>query len=500
MIDITLPEGVIRGIENDGYRLWHGVPYAKPPIEEHRWKAPQPPEKWVGVRMATEPAAKPWQPASSGGMPSSSSVMSEDCLHLNICTPTGTPPKDGWPVLFFIHGGGDVTGSEDDLGQGEIFARQGIAVVKPDYRLGAFGFLNLATALNLPDEIDAGACGLLDQIAALQWTHDRIAAFGGNPNQITIYGESAGAKAIGNLLGSPMTKGLYSQAISSSGGADDVGQPEATAQVAHVFLKQLRVSNIDQLRKMPAQEILNAQNALGIGVKGTWIWRATLHPKAAPLVPIENIRAGCAAGVRLLVGNNCNEAALFAYQSSLDTCIAPARDVLGNILGEERLAQLLATYQKERNIDADHALLAGMGDERYAISTLREADAQTAHGTVYRYRLDAVPAGLPNELKGAHGTDLFMVWQLPQMLKALPATAPRQRLATAVHDAWVSFIKTGTPTAEDLPKWPKYDIEKRQTMIFNDTSTIESDPRKDERVIWGDTTWQYGTWFPLPIQ
>lgn len=499
MSDIPLPEGIIRGIEQDGYRLWRGVPYAKPPIGKLRWKAPQPPEPWAGLRMATKPVPKPWQPISTGGMPSSSSAMSEDCLNLNVCTPVGIPPAGGWPVLFFIHGGGDVTGSEDDLGQGEIFARQGIIVVKPDYRLGAFGFLNLATALNLPDEIDAGACGLLDQIAALKWTHDRIAAFGGNPNQITIYGESAGAKAIGNLLGSPMAKGLYSQAISSSGGADDVAQPEASAQVARAFLKQLGASNIDQLRKVSAQEILNAQNALGIGVKGTWIWRATLHPKAAPLIPIESIRKGSAAGVRLLVGNNCNEAALFAYQSSLDTCIAPAKDVLGNILGGERLEQLLATYQKGRNIDADHALLAGMGDERYSISTLREADTQTAHGIVYRYRLDAVPAGRPDALTGAHGTDLFMVWQLPQMLAALPATAPRQRLASAIHDAWVSFIKTGTPAAEGLPKWPEYDTDTRLTMLFSDTSTIASDPRKDERMIWGDTTWQYGTWFPLPI-
>lgn len=493
MPDVTLPEGVIRGIELEGYCLWRSVPYGRPPIDDLRWRAPQPPEPWTGIRQATESAPKPWQPTKPGAKV----PMSEDCLHLNICAPEGPPPSGGWPVLFFIHGGGDVTGSEDDLGVGEVFARAGIVVVKPDYRLGAFGFLNIATALNLPDEIDAGACGLLDQIAALRWTHERIPAFGGNPSQITIYGESAGAKAIGNLLGSPMTKGLFSQAISSSGGADDVAQPAASAQVARIFLTHLGISDPAKLRMIPASEILEAQNALGTGVHGTWIWRASLHPQAAPIVPMESIRSGNASGVRLLVGNNSNEAALFAYQSSLDDCIAPARNVLGGILGEQRLNQLLTTYQRDRGVDEGHALLAGMGDERYAISTLRVADAQAVHGTVYRYRLDAAPPGIPDTLTGAHGTDLFMVWQLPKMLAALQENAPRQRLATAVHNAWVSFIKTGVPVAEGLPNWPEYDAEQRLTMVFNDASRIESDPRKAERLIWSNTKWQYGTWFPL---
>jgi para-nitrobenzyl esterase len=489
-VDVRVRQGTVRGAASGDHVNWLGVPYAQPPVGALRWRAPLPADPWPGVRRTAQPAAEAVQQPKAGQPPAG-----EDCLYLDVCAPAGAPRPGGWPVLVFFHGGGDVAGSAEQLGLGEAFARAGIVVVKPQYRLGALGFLNLGRLFT--EEADSGACGLLDQIAALRWVHNNVASFGGNPDRITIYGQSAGAKAIGDLLGSPMTRGLFAQAISSSGGAEDIAAPAATTTVAKLFLTALGTSRMDVLRSAPAEDILAAQQTIMPGVTGTWTWRPTMHPGAAPGLPIDAIGRGSASGVRCLIGSNANEAAFFAAIGGLDICIGPAFDNLVSILGPQRTTELLDTYKRGRGVDDRHALLAGMGDERYTVGTLRAADAQSAFGPVYRYRLDAAAPGMPVDMDGAHGTDLYMAWQRPAP-SAGPSTPARQNLSRILHQAWVAFIKTGCPAAAGLPQWQRYSQPERQTMILSDDSHSEADPRCDERLIWADTRWEYGTWFPLP--
>lgn len=488
---IATAQGIVEGSQSNGCLVWRGLPYAAPPVGPLRWKAPTPPQPWTGVRDAAQNPPEAMQPSKA------SASMSEDCLYLSVCAPTGDTPDGGWPVLFWVHGGGDMTGNSEQLGIGDVFAREGILVVEIQYRLGSFGFLNLGEVFGSA-EVDSGSCGMLDQIAALRWTSENIAAFGGNPERITIYGESAGAKGIGDLLGSPMAVGLFAQAISSSGGADDVATSDATTEVARVFLKTLGNPDIDALRALSAEDVLKAESATMPPNQSVWIWRPTMHAQASPQLPIDSITAGNAKGVRCIIGNNGNEAAYFAQAMGFDNLIGPARANLVSILGEDQAEKLLAQYKAGRGVDDSHALVAGTGDERYAIGTLREADAQSVHGTVFRYRLDVAAPGMPEVIAGGHTNDLYMVWQTPNSVSALPADDPRQKLSKAMHEAWVAFIKTGTPAAAGLPEWPEYNTTDRATMILQDTPAVELDPRKEEREIWGDTTWTYGTWWPLP--
>jgi len=490
-LDVTVAGGKIRGAAADDCRAWHGVPYAAPPVGVLRWCAPEPVPRWRGTR----PAAGAGEAGAAGAAGAAGQPgAAEDCLYLDVCAPHGTPPAGGWPVLVFFGGGGGLAGPAE-LGPGEAFARDGIVVVRPGYRLGPFGFLNLAGVCE--GAADSGVCGLLDQIAALRWTRANIAAFGGNPAQVTVYGQSAGAHAVGDLLGSPLARGLFAQAISSSGGAEHVASPGATVRVTRLFLEALGTRDRVLLWSAPAGEILAAAERVMPGLTGAWVWRPTIHRHAAPGLPLDAIGRGAAAKVRLLAGSNGNEAALFASAGGLAACVEPAYRNLCSILGRHRADQLLDVYRAERGGDDEHALLAGMGDERYTVGTVREADAQSAFAAVYRYRLDVAAPGMPRSLDGAHGADLFMAWQRP-VPAAGPATRARRDLSAAVHRAWASFVKTGRPAAEGLPAWPGYSIASRKTMILDDASHVEADPRRHERLLWGDTRWEYGTWFPLP--
>src|SRR6266496_3100273 len=220
-LPISTELGALVGVAGDGVRHWRGIPYARPPVGELRWKAPQPLVPAQGIHVVTEfgpHALQPPDPAKPDA------VCDEDCLYLNVCAPEGPAPEGGWPVLFWLHGGGYRVGHGEQVGEGEEFARTGIVVVTVNYRLGSLGFLYLAELFG-ESELDSGVCGLLDQIAALRWVHRNIAAFGGDPGRVTVYGVSAGAKSVGNLLSSPESTGLFAKVISSSGGADHVATP-----------------------------------------------------------------------------------------------------------------------------------------------------------------------------------------------------------------------------------------------------------------------------------
>ena len=423
---------------------------------------------------------------------------SEDCLYLNVTVPVDPPPDPaGYPVLLWVHGGGYVqgTGSGEPVGDGQALARRGLVVVTFAYRVGALGFLQLADLAG--DYADAGISGFLDQVAALRWVHGNIAAFGGDPRRVTVYGVSAGAKSVANLLASPLTTGLIRRAISSSGGAEHLASPDQAARVRRRLLGELGLADDETglrllLDASPA-DLVAAQEMIAAGAAGTWVWRPVLGGSGLPALPIDAIAAAAAAAVPLLIGSNGNEGA--SYQLMDPTAAAQAPRVLADLFGPAAAASMLAGYAAARpELDETAIRLAVLGDERYGVPTQRLALVQSAHAPVWRYRYDGLPPGLPAELAGGHGLDMLAVWAADSL--APPAGGDAQaRLCLAMADSWAAFARGEAPSAARLPSWERFDRVDELTMILTAEPRVEAHPRRAEFDVWQDRTWQSGTWW-----
>src|ERR1700722_19231247 len=261
-LQVKIDTGTIEGKANGPVRAFLGIPYAAPPVGELRWKPPAPPAKWSGVRAATEFGAACMQGRPYSDMVFRDPGISEDCLSLNVWTPAKNP-KANLPVMVWIHGGGFMAGASSEPRQdGGVLARQGVVVVSMNYRLGIFGFLALPDLAAESDKKAAGNYGLLDQVAALEWVKRNIAAFGGDPDNVTIFGESAGSFSVSALMASPVAKGLFQRAIGESGGAfASQGLPfhtlEESSEAGAKFANDaLGAKTLAELRALPAQKIL----------------------------------------------------------------------------------------------------------------------------------------------------------------------------------------------------------------------------------------------------
>ena len=476
--------GKVRGAEiADGVLAWRGVPYAAPPAGELRLRPPAPPRPWAGVRDALAYGNRSLQPdlvEAPQGPPAP--PMDEDCLYLNVTAPAGAVSR---PVLLWIHGGGFEMGhGPDQAGDGAAFAQShGLVVVTFNYRLGALGFLDV------PGESPTGAFGLHDQVAALRWTSENIAAFGGDPGQVTVYGLSAGGKSVTNLLASPLTRGLIARAAESSGG-DHVKSPEQARDLSARFFQVLGTTAAG-IRAVPAADVLAAQRAVAVPPASTWIWRPSVDGTALTAFPLAAIAGGAAAGVPLLLQTCARETAL--YQLMDPRAAAQADRVLAGYFGPERAAAMLAGYAAAFP-QLDEAELRGvtvMTDERYIVRTERLADAQAAHAPVWRSRYDGPYTGMEDDpdpefaryadlLHGAHGSDGGGIWH--------GGDGP----AAALHAAWGAFATTGDPG------WPRYAPGPRSAMTFRaDGPRLASDPFARPRATWAGLDWQPGTWWAV---
>jgi para-nitrobenzyl esterase len=477
--------GKVRGTEiADGVLAWRGIPYAKPPVGDLRFRPPTAPEPWGGTRDALGYGNRSLQPELGPPDPQAP-PMAEDCLYLNVTAPAG---GTGRPVLFWLHGGGFEAGQgPNQADDGVPFARShGLVIVTINYRLGALGFLDV------PGERPTGAAGLHDQIAALRWIYENIDAFGGDPGQITVYGLSAGAKSVTNLLASPLTRGMIARAAESSGG-DHVKDAAQARALSGRFLAELGTTT-ERLRSVPAVDILHAQLAIAAPPRSTWIWRASVDGAALTAKPVTAIAAGAAAGIPLLLQTCARECALYAL-------LAPdaprqADRVLAGYFGQGTAAKIIAGYAA-RYPDLDEAALRTtiMTDERYVVLTERLADAQAAHASVWRSRYDGQYTGLEDDpdpefaqyaplLRAAHGGDGAGLWQGGR------AGQVDARLSAALHGAWGAFATTGAPG------WAPYTDPGKPAMIFADEGpSVSADPFAHVRDTWSDLDWQPGTWW-----
>jgi para-nitrobenzyl esterase len=492
--------GRVRGEVLGDLRVWRGIPYAAAPTGAQRFRPPQPATRWDGIRPAVDRGPVAWQSERVNPFTGQLETLDrdEDCLIVNITAPARPAAGAAYPVLVWVHGGGYVQGRGADalVGDGAGLARSGLVVVTFNYRLGSLGFLHLGDEAG-PEYAAAGQAGFLDQVAALRWVQANIAGFGGDPARVCLYGVSAGAKSIANLLSSPLTAGLSSRAISASGGGEHVATPAQAAPVRRLFFRELGLGRGGdggrRLRDLPAEELVAAQEAIAPEAAGTWVWRPVLGGPGLPVLPVQAVAGGAAAGIPLLIGSNGNEAA--TYQLMNSTAAEQAPRVLAELFGTADAAAMLAAYAAARpELDELGIRLAIMTAERYGIPTQRLAVAQAAHAPVWRYRFDGCPAGMPAELAGGHGLDMFAVWAADQ-LAAAGADDPQARLCQSMAGAWVRFAHGKLPGDDWLPDWPDFDAAAESTMILGPQPHVTRHPRAAEFAIWQGRNWPSGTWW-----
>jgi len=486
-VEIDTPSGRMRGEDHDVYRVFRGIPYAQPPIGPLRFRPPVAAAPWQGVRPALQFGPAPIQPVVSlRGYPGPlvTQAIDEDCLYLNVWTPAASGPH---PVMVWIYGGSNVLGATSQPQySGASFARDGVVCVTIGYRVGALGFTELGGLLG-PAFAGSGNNALRDLLLGLQWVHANIAAFGGDPARVTLAGESAGGKNVCSLLATPAAAGLFRAAIVESGGAQTAHTIAAAEEVATQFAAALGKADTlaEMLLTRPAHELLEAELKLIAGYPYAFPYRCVVDGVLLPEIPLQAIRAGAAARVPLLVGNNRNDSVLFRPADPGHRAIAP-RELAQ--LDPAVMAAVAARYRERfpqmSDIDLRGKLVTA---EEYWIPSVRIAEAHAASGgRTFMYRFDRTPTRGPWEGLAVHTSELPFVWDNFDDPAMCPAGmgAREQPLATTMHATWVRFVQTGTPAATDLPDWTPYEASRRATMVFDETGHIHEDPSGDERTLW----------------
>ncbi|MFZ4519402.1 MAG: carboxylesterase/lipase family protein [Microthrixaceae bacterium] len=497
-ITITTTHGELRGTRTHGVTRFAGIPFAAPPVGPLRFRPPQPAEPWDGVRDASEfgtvcPQNASLMDALFGG---EAERWDEDCLHLNVWTPDTA--AEGRPVMVWIHGGGFEMGSgSSPLYHGEAFARSGVVLVTLNYRLGALGFLELGHLD--PELAGSGNNGLLDQVAALEWVRDNIAAFGGDPANVTVFGESAGAMSVGLLLAMPRARGLFRRAIAESGAASAAKTPAEAADDADAFAATCGGLDLDELRSADVATLLAGHAALSashmadpeaiIRRHGNPLaflpFRPVADGREVPEDPLGAIAAGSAAGVELVVGTNLEEWKLFAMMAAPATDDDALRRRV-ELLSDDADA-VIAAYRAEWPEHSPAELeCAVLTDVVFRVPACRLADAQAPHGAVHQYRFDWRSPALGGLLGAAHAIEIPFVFDLVEdhRLHVLVGAEAPVKLARAVHESWTAFAASGVPAAGGLPEWPQVDEPGRPVMLLGEEPTLALDPEAGTRRAW----------------
>jgi len=490
----TTVSGVVEGFARDGVNRWRSIPYAQPPVGALRFRAPRPPQPWSGVRPCFSYAAcAPQQRRYTMIAPGKYQPMSEDCLTLNVVTPRWSgpmPAEEPLPVMFFIHGGGYLLGSSaTPLYDGAALARRGCVYVSVNYRLGALGCVDFSS-LSTPEHPLADNLFLRDIVAALRWVQANISAFGGDPGNVTVFGESAGAHAAATLLAVPEAEGLFHQAISQSPASGMVGTPEVAAVVAERFAERLHVSRGDAAERLmtasPAELVRatdwvmrhSLTNMLGAAAVGP-----TCGEEFLPLDPFEAMRKGVAHKVPLIVGTNADEGRLFTrFLKLLPTTEHAIERVLAHTAPEVR-ERVLAAYP---HYPDPKACVEFGGDMIFSTAAWQIAEAHAKLAPTYVYRYDYAPRTLHWAGFGAtHATELLAVFGVYRSRVGAVLTAGVDQRAAVkvshlVQNRWHEFARTGVP-GED---WPAYNHEQRPVLVFDRHTRIEYDPRPHRREAW----------------
>jgi para-nitrobenzyl esterase len=460
---VMVEEGLLQGSFEAGLTVYKGVPFAAPPIGDLRWRAPLPATKWEGIRQATQFAPCPMQ----GGNPPSG--KSEDCLYLNIWTPTKSV-DESIPVFVWIYGGGFSFGcASEPLYYGEKLANKGVVFVSITYRVAQLGFLSHPElSAESPNHV-SGNYGLLDMIAALQWIQKNIAAFGGNPNKVTIFGESAGAISVSMLCASPLAKGLFHGAISQSGGSFGPSRPTTypgenmkTLKQAETegieFAKNAGVNSIAELRKIDAEKLPS-----GWGMPGTWPIVDTW------VIPDDQYRlyeSGKFNDIPVLIGYNSDEGASFWPSKKPEDYINGVKIRYGKFADDLIKAYPVGDTCVPKTA-RDLARDAAFGWHTWSWARLQ---SQTGRSKVFYYYFDQhpdFPAGSPQAGYGSpHGQDLAYVFQ--HLDASNPLTSKTDiEISEAMATYWTNFARYQDPNGPGVPEWKAFSMASPEVMYFS---------------------------------
>lgn len=491
-------DGAVRGTLTDGVMVWRGIPYAAAPLGELRFRPPRPAVRWEGVREATvfglicPQLPDPMDALFGVEAPPSG----EDCLTLNVWSPGADDARR--PVMVWIHGGAFENGSSAALWyDGTRFARDGdVVVVSLNYRLGPLGFLCL-DALGGAEYAGSGNVGLLDQIAALRWVRENITAFGGDPGNVTVFGESAGAMSIGALLGTPGARGLFHKAILQSGATKHVHTlANATgAAVAIMELLGLRRGEVATLHTLPVERLIEAARA--VEEEGRYnlplLFQPVVDGVIVPDWPITGPApsAGDRPTIPVLIGTTRDESRLFTVRDPLLSAL-DEEGLLAKVIavaGAERGPALLRAYRETRPGETPlHIWDAISTDADFRIPALRVAERLAASGSpVWMYRFDYTMATLGGVFGACHGLDVPFVWNTldkPAAALLVGDDPDAPALARRIQAAWVALARTGDPNTHALPAWPEYTLDERATMLLDLNCSLARDPASDERRLW----------------
>jgi para-nitrobenzyl esterase len=500
-VSVAAPCGQVRGAVAGGVRSFKGIPYAQAPLGALRFRAPQALPRSAATLNAFSFGPAPMQPdrvqAGTGRHFIGDVAAGEDCLYLNVWTPDTPGPH---PVFVWIYGGSNIYGATSQpLYDGSSFARNGVVCVTIAYRLGAFGFLELGELLG-KEYAGSGNNALRDQLMGLQWVQQNIAAFGGDPQRVTLGGESAGAKNVSALLAAPAARGLFRQAIVQSGGGLTTHSKASANEVAGLFLSALQKNRPgparDVLMNASAEELLRAQNETVARYPRNFAFRSLVDGEFLPQSPQQMVAAGASRDVSLLIGSNRDEALLFfpppvlaAGRSDPSTSAAlTAREMAQ--LDVATMAVAEGRYRTQfAQQNAFERRLRLLTAEEYWMPTVRLAEAHAAAGgRTFMYRFDVTAKQGPFAGYAVHASEQPFTWlnfnePFLEMLYGKSHVAPP--FADTVHATWVQFIRSGTPSHSRLPAWPRYDIASRTTLLLNDSgSVLADDPAGAERALW----------------
>ena len=481
-IHVKTELGVIEGLHGDDVLQFRGIRYGEPPTGPRRFLPPVPVTGWTGVLDATQFPNRSSQPPA-GYLGETVGRPSEDCLFLNIVTPAVEGRSR--PVLFWIHGGAFINGSANDYDGSMLAAQGGVVVVTINYRLGLLGFLDLSS---LGTEFAGSASnGIRDQILALQWVRDHISEFGGNPENVTIFGESAGGHSVMSLLASPEADGLFHKAIAHSPGTTDRPPPDLVPSlVSHLSVSRNQL--VSKLRDTSPEELIAIQSAIpsvGVGIDGKVVTRSTN----------EAIIEKGINGVPLIAGTNKDEGKFFtALYANADPDFLPSQEPIARIVtgGTDPTAymdQLKALHPSASTSEIFERIWDGLF-RRAAIGGVVSATAAGAGGWLYQFNLQATEKYLGHDIGAGHAVEIPFTFNRfnsddPGLLVFYKSSDPDVRiLSHQWSNTVIQFAKTGNPNGAGLPLWPRYDEESRATMVLDRISRVENDVNRVERLLW----------------
>ena len=480
--------GPVKGERELGVLVFRGIRYAAPPVGTLRFRHPVPPIAWTEVQSALDFAPACPQLVEIDPTENNNSVMSDDCLAVNVWTP-GVDNKRR-PVMVWIHGGGFIEGSARNTWYdgANLAAKGDVVVVTVQYRMGAWGFLDVSD-MGGQDFAQSGNVGLLDQIVALKWVKENIAAFGGDPNNVTLFGQSAGAGSVGMLMVMPAARSLFHKAIMESGTPKEVNDKARAIEVSRTYMKIAGVTKIEELQKLTMAQMLDAQRKLFETPFGYSAFRPVRDGTAFDELPMQVIAAGHGTSVPILIGTNLDEIRFWPALYDLPLEQKPEglfQKQLEGIVGS-KASDVIETYRKA---DADYgdSVIHLLGDVLIRLPAIRFAEANSQRQPTYMYLFTYRSTSTYKNYGSCHGMEMPFVFGVIDDLDVIVFTGRdthREALTNQVREAWVNFARNGDPSQPGLA-WSRYDERTRATMELGLTSRMVNDPDSAKRTLWND--------------